>query len=86
MAERIISVKMPASLIASLRALQHEHHYLDLSEQLRSIIRQHCLELTNPYTAEIQRLRTDITAQDAQKNAKEAVLQELIRLLKEGSI
>lgn len=81
MAERIVSVKMPASLLDELDRLRERHHYLDLSDQIRSIVRQKCLELTNPYTTEIKRLRKDLGG----RSDREQVLQELIRLLREDA-
>ena len=87
MAENAVSVKMPSSLVDALRRLQQDHHYLDLSEQIRSIVRQRCLEFKNPYTEGIRRLREDLTAQAMQESAqttREQVLQDLIRLLREG--
>lgn len=86
MAERIVSVKMPGSLVRELHTLREQHHYLDLSEQLRSIVRQKCLALTNPYTEELRRLRSDLeqdAVQSTNQNAREQVLKELIKLLRE---
>lgn len=86
MAEKVVSVKMPASLVKELRRLQKRDHYLDLSEQLRSIVRQRCLELTNPYTAEIKRLRQDIQQEiDGSSTAREQILNELIDMLRGGN-
>lgn len=73
MPERVVSVKMPATLVRELERLQGTHHYLDLSEQLRSIVRKRCLDLTSP--------QGDLT----RKAAKEEILHELIELLREES-
>ena len=84
MSERVISVKMPASLVKELRGLTAEHHYIDLSEQVRSVVRQKCLKYTAPY-ADISQLRTDLEQQIKSTNSqrKEQLLQDLARLLKE---
>lgn len=82
MADRVISVKMPGSLIEALRNLQAEHHYLDLSEQLRSIVREKCLEFTNPYLKEIKRVRKDIASEG--QVAREQILKDIIQMLKGG--
>jgi Arc/MetJ-type ribon-helix-helix transcriptional regulator len=80
MAERVVSVKMPASLVAELRKLTAEHHYLDLSEQLRSVVRQKCMRTTSPPPAPVER-----EVRDAQtKLQKEKLLKELARMLEEG--
>ncbi len=86
MGERVVTVKMPASLLARLRERTHQDHYLDLSEQLRSIVRSGCLKHTKPYSEEIARLRDDIerSAQQSAAVTREQVLQDLVRMLKEG--
>jgi len=84
MAERVVSVKMPSSLVKELRHLTAEHHYLDLSEQLRSVVRQKCLDHTRGQ--ELERLRHDIEQQVSVSNTqmrKEQLLGELSRLLHE---
>ncbi len=86
MAEKVVSVKMPSSLVNELRKLQEKNHYLDLSEQLRSVVRQKCLELSNPYTEGLKSLRADLTrdaSESSAERAKEKVLRDLIQLLKE---
>ena len=39
MVDSIVSVRMPSSLVQKLKSLSKENHYLDVSEELRSIIR-----------------------------------------------
>jgi Arc/MetJ-type ribon-helix-helix transcriptional regulator len=87
MGERVITLKLPASLVHSLKERTHKDHYLDLSEQVRSIVRQACLRSAQPYSDEIARLREDIL-EHAQRGAtltREQVLQELTRMLREGA-
>jgi hypothetical protein len=75
------------TLLRELERLRAQHHYLDLSEQLRSIVRHKCLEHANPYTQELKRLRTDIERQaqnDEGKLAREQLIQDLVRMLREG--
>jgi Arc/MetJ-type ribon-helix-helix transcriptional regulator len=83
--ERVVSVKMPSTLVHELKRLTAEHHYLDLSEQIRSVVRQKCLKYTQPYD-DIAKLRKELEQQMSNVNAsrKEQILQELQRLL-EGS-
>ncbi len=40
MASKIVSVRMPSSLLEELKRLAEEHHYLDISEEVRSLLRQ----------------------------------------------
>jgi Arc/MetJ-type ribon-helix-helix transcriptional regulator len=87
MGERVVTVKMPATLVARLRERTHQDHYLDLSEQLRSIVRNGCLKHARPYSDEIARLRDDIerTTQQSAAVTREQVLKDLVRMLKEGA-
>lgn len=82
MSERVISVKMPSTLVKELRNLTASHHYLDLSEQVRSVVRQKCLKYTQPYD-DVAKLKQDLESQIKSSNQmrKEQILQELQRLL-----
>ncbi len=57
MKDSIVTVRMPVTLLTSLRQHTAEDHYSDLSEQVRSIIRKGCLRYTNPLTAEVTELK-----------------------------
>ncbi|MDD9954132.1 MAG: hypothetical protein OXR66_07400 [Candidatus Woesearchaeota archaeon] len=83
MAEKVVSVKLPKTLIQALEQQRKNHHYLDLSEQLRSIVRRNCLELTNPYTEAINQVKTDIQEQTG-TTEKERLIQQILQLLQEG--
>lgn len=48
MTDQLISIRMPKELIKELKSLVHENHYLDLSEELRSIIRRHAQYYLEP--------------------------------------
>ena len=39
MVDSIVSVRMPSSLVQRLKLLSKENHFLDVSEEIRSIIR-----------------------------------------------
>jgi len=39
MVDSIVSVRMPSSLVQKLKNLSQENHFLDVSEEVRSIIR-----------------------------------------------
>jgi Arc/MetJ-type ribon-helix-helix transcriptional regulator len=75
---------MPASLVQELKQLTQEHHYIDMSEQVRSVVRQKCLKYLAPYDE--QRLADDVERRlksASNQKKKEQILQELARLLKE---
>jgi len=44
MSDTVVSVRMPRSLILELKRLSREHHYLDVSEEVRSIVRKKYLD------------------------------------------
>ena len=39
----VVSIKMPKSMVLDLKQMAVENHYLDLSEQIRDIIREKAL-------------------------------------------
>jgi metal-responsive CopG/Arc/MetJ family transcriptional regulator len=80
MTEKVISVKMPTALVKELKHLTHEHHYIDLSEQVRSVVRQKCLKYSQQ---ESGKLLGDIERQIKESNQqrKEQILRELQKLL-----
>ncbi|MEM4397528.1 MAG: ribbon-helix-helix domain-containing protein [Candidatus Woesearchaeota archaeon] len=73
MPDKIISVRMPKSLINELKDLAEKNHYLDVSEQVRSLLRQKYLEHQDPYAMKLLAIK-----ETAMKNA----VPEKIQLLK----
>ena len=45
MNDTIITVRMPRGLIKDLRKVTEEHHFMDISETIRSILRKKYVEL-----------------------------------------
>jgi len=79
---------MPKSLFLALQKLADENHYLDVSEQVRSIVREKWQEAKEPQAYQIKKLRKEIA--EALKNKQEAqaqhqLIQELERI-KEGLV
>lgn len=75
---------MPAPLIAELKVLVEKNHYLDLSEELRSVIRQRARHYLDPYTSSVNDLKEKLTADLKTQNQqlrKEEVMRELKKLL-----
>ena len=48
MADIIVGVRMPKRLLLALKAVSEKRNFLDTSEAVRSIVRQHWLEATRP--------------------------------------
>ena len=70
---------MPKSLFSELQKLAEDNHYLDVSEQVRSIVRDKWKEAKDPQSYQIKKLRRDIAS--AVKSKTESVAQE--QLIKE---
>ncbi len=61
MADKIVSLRMPKPLVEELKALADENHYLDLSEEIRSILRDKYLQYADPYSSELEQIRKNIS-------------------------
>ncbi|NTV23275.1 MAG: hypothetical protein HGA85_02785 [Nanoarchaeota archaeon] len=75
MADQIISVRMPSSLVTELKELAEKNHYLDVSEELRSLLRDKWLEHKDPYSLKLLAIK---------ETAAKAALPDKIQILKEG--
>lgn len=86
MTDQLVSIRMPTSLSVELKTLVARNHYIDQSEQLRSIIRQKARRYLLPHDAKMTELRTRVETEIEHKNKqeqKEAILRELKKLLLE---
>ena len=52
---------MPASLVDELKTLALKNHFLDISEEIRSILRDKYISLEDPYSSELEKIRKNIT-------------------------
>jgi Arc/MetJ-type ribon-helix-helix transcriptional regulator len=73
-ADHIVSVRMPESLVEELRTLSEKNHYLDVSELIRSLLREKWLEHSDPYSVQLLAIR---------ENLSKTQVPERIRTLKE---
>ncbi len=86
----MVSVRMPKSLVSRLKELAKTQHFLDLSEEVRGIIRKKWSFHANPELFEIKKLREGIEREIRQKSVKrihEEVSKELDKIksqLKKG--
>jgi Arc/MetJ-type ribon-helix-helix transcriptional regulator len=60
MADQIVSVRMPISLIEELKSLSHENHFLDVSEEVRSLLRAEWLEDRSPGRSKLNAAKESI--------------------------
>ena len=82
MADKIISVRMPASMVSELKDLANRNHYLDISEQLRSVLRNKMLDYRYPYSRSLSEISGKIEELKAPKKV-EQLKSELKRILEE---
>ena len=79
MADQVVSVRMPASLVQELKAVAEKNHYLDLSETLRSLLRDKWLEQPDAKKAREVRKKLSRIAEPGQIEA----LKKTLSLLEE---
>jgi Arc/MetJ-type ribon-helix-helix transcriptional regulator len=91
MKDAMISVRMPVSLIEELKDLSQKNHYVDLSEQIRDIIRQKCANYddSKPASSQIPTHQLNQNQSSSQNIAVERAqlvqeLQTIIEQLKKG--
>jgi Arc/MetJ-type ribon-helix-helix transcriptional regulator len=66
----IVSIRLPESLLKELKELAEKHHYMDVSEEIRSIVRDKWLHFKQPELQELKKLKEDIKKELAKKKEK----------------
>ena len=56
----IVSLRMPAAMVEQLKEKAERKHYLDVSELVRGLVRQHWLSSKDPVLYEVQKLRLEL--------------------------
>ena len=82
----IITVRMPEQLLERLRSDEISGYYIDISERIRSILREKWLEAHQPQVSELKKLRGDIGVElrkRSQKLIQDRVVGELNRIKKD---
>lgn len=74
MTDTIVSIRMPRSLAQELKRLAHQNHYLDVSEEIRSIVRQKAQSYFDPYSAELRRFRIELEKERSTKSKEKTTL------------
>jgi len=72
---KLVSVRLPSSLVEELRVLAEKNHYLDVSELIRSVLRQRWFGQKDPLSYQIKKLRDDIEQDISNKASHEVNLQ-----------
>ena len=55
--DKIVSVRMPLTLVLELKELAEKNHYLDVSETIRSLLRQEWLDHQSPHKSKVHELK-----------------------------
>ncbi|HIJ03621.1 MAG: hypothetical protein QS99_C0015G0035 [archaeon GW2011_AR4] len=80
MANSLVSLRLPESLVKELKTCSDKDHYLDLSEAIRSIVRDKWLEYKDPQAYHLKRLRKEISEsyrEEVIKKNQEGLIKEL---------
>ena len=84
----IVTIKMPEQLLLDLKEFSEEKRYMDVSEAIRSIVRQRWVQSQNPVLFEIKKLREDIKStvkENSIRKAQEHIVSELEKIKREIS-
>jgi Arc/MetJ-type ribon-helix-helix transcriptional regulator len=82
----IVSIRIPKSLHEKLQALAKKNHYLDLSEEIRSVIRDKTAHYANPYTQNVKHIVDDLQTELAERkkdDKREHAISQLKKILHE---
>ena len=81
----MISLRMPASLVKELKNNVKTNHFMDLSEEIRFIIKKNFLKYHDPYEYQIKKFKDDIKKEINDKNEETSIkfVNELRNLLEE---
>jgi metal-responsive CopG/Arc/MetJ family transcriptional regulator len=72
---------MPQALLEELKEVSIKNHYLDVSEALRSLLREKWLEEKSPYQAKISEIRKHVSTITDDEKLK--AMKKTLRLLEE---
>lgn len=82
MPDQIVSVRMPMNMIKELRDIAEKNHYLDVSEEIRSLLRDRWLENKDPYSMKLLAIKENISKAAVPEKIK-SLKDDLKKLLEE---
>ena len=86
MTNQIVSVRIPKSLNDKVKQYALNHHYMDVSEVVRSLLRKKWIEHRDPYSYKVKTIKTDIMKKInslSEKKKYKAILTELDHIKEE---
>ena len=81
MADKIVSVRMPVSLHKELKILAEKNHFLDVSEEVRSLLREKWLEQLDPSKFKVEAVKKSL--EKVAKPEQIKALKNTLKLLEE---
>ncbi|HYD03766.1 MAG TPA: hypothetical protein VEC16_05710 [Alphaproteobacteria bacterium] len=71
----MVSVKLPRSLVEELKDIQQINHFMDLSDEIRFVVRRYCLKFLNS--------QSDSPSLEmlAEQKRKEKLIEELSKII-----
>jgi metal-responsive CopG/Arc/MetJ family transcriptional regulator len=79
MSDVVVSIRMPKTMAFDLKQMAIDHHYIDLSEQIRDIIREKSLKKLR----EINQATSFESKQSRQDVNKDKLIAELLKIVEE---
>jgi metal-responsive CopG/Arc/MetJ family transcriptional regulator len=79
MTNTIVSIRIPESLLDELKVTAKKEHYLDVSEAVRSIIRNEWIKNKNPLAFQIKKLEKNIS-QNIKSSSQKEIIAELKKI------
>jgi len=82
MSNILLSLRLPKSMVEGLKTFSQEQHYMDMSEAVRSILREAFQSQTKHFDLELAKLKEDIKS-SVDSTKKERLIREMRDLLNE---
>jgi hypothetical protein len=76
LADAIVSIRVPSSIVKELRILAEKNHFMDVSEEVRSVAREKWLTSKDPVLHELKILKNEIT-KNVESKKQENIIQEI---------
>ena len=73
----LVSIRIPESLLDEVKKLTKEEHFMDVSEGIRTIVRDKWLEYQKPELFHLKKIRKDIQT-ELTKKSKENITKEVL--------
>jgi Arc/MetJ-type ribon-helix-helix transcriptional regulator len=72
MPDSLVSIRLPSSLVEELKSVVEKDHFMDVSEAVRTILREQFERYSDPYAYELKELRESITAEMKEQIARKS--------------